>query len=190
MHYDTTGGTMTTTTITGPDDEAALPTVGDTLRLTDGTTARVLGAYDATLSRVLIGQDHAWQVTGPTGARVIGLTDIVAPQPGARCSECAGLNGAHGYVHVRHEQGGGGWNRPCSRIVTPEPATDDEQTAGATRVPVEIPGTDPDHVVARVLNAAINWENATQNATSLATMIEAGDALHAAVRAYIPLVTK
>lgn len=29
------------------------------------------------------------------------------------CPECGGTNGAHGVVHVRHPQGGGGTNRPC-----------------------------------------------------------------------------
>jgi hypothetical protein len=148
MHYDTTGGTMSTMTI-DPDDqnEPALPVMGTELRLHDGTTARVLQSYDPTLSRVMTGHDQAWQVTGPEGVRVIDMYDIAE------------------YV-------------------------EDEQTAGAALAPVEIPGTDTDHVVARVLNAAINWENATQNATSLATMIEAGDALHAAIRAYMPLVAK
>ena len=69
---------------------STLPAVGDTLRLTDGTTARVLGSYDQITSRLLIGQDHAWQVTGPIGARVIGLADMAAPRPEVRCPECAG----------------------------------------------------------------------------------------------------
>lgn len=30
-----------------------------------------------------------------------------------RCPNCGGLNGAHGFVHVRHPQGGGGSNLPC-----------------------------------------------------------------------------
>lgn len=29
------------------------------------------------------------------------------------CKLCGGLDGAHGLVHVRFEQGGGGMNRPC-----------------------------------------------------------------------------
>lgn len=41
-------------------------------------------------------------------------------QPGeARCPECGALGGAHGFVHVRYPQGGGGWNRPCSRRPAP-----------------------------------------------------------------------
>lgn len=74
--------------------------------------------------------------------------------------------------------------------------TEDEQTAAASLVPVEIPGTDPDHVVARVLNAAINWENAatdwdaSQRGTSMHTLFAATDALHAAIRAYMPMVAK
>jgi hypothetical protein len=54
------------TTITDPDDATApaLPVLDDELRLTDGTTARVLQRYDATLSRVMTGKDLAWQVTG------------------------------------------------------------------------------------------------------------------------------
>lgn len=44
---------------------------------------------------------------------------LVAEQPRAetRCPECAGLGGGHGFVHVRHETGGGGFNRPCSRAL-------------------------------------------------------------------------
>lgn len=53
-----------------------LPVRDDELRLTDGTTARVLQQYDETLSRVMTGQDAAWQVTGPTGARVITLDKV------------------------------------------------------------------------------------------------------------------
>ena len=33
---------------------------------------------------------------------------------GERCLECGGLDGAHGRVHTRYGNGGGG-NRPCSR---------------------------------------------------------------------------
>mgnify|MGYP003375895457 CR=1 FL=1 len=29
-----------------------------------------------------------------------------------RCPRCGGINGTHGYVHVRYGNGGGG-NRPC-----------------------------------------------------------------------------
>ncbi|WP_336653061.1 MULTISPECIES: hypothetical protein [unclassified Leucobacter] len=42
-------------------------------------------------------------------------TPTEVPQRDARCPECFELGGAHGSVHVRHPQGGGGWNRPCSR---------------------------------------------------------------------------
>lgn len=61
-----------------PDDPQApaLPVLDDELRLTDGTTARVLQRYDATLSRIMTGTDLAWQVTGPTGARVISQDDV------------------------------------------------------------------------------------------------------------------
>lgn len=53
-----------------------LPVIDDEVRLTDGTTARVLQRYDTTLSRIMTGKDDAWQVTGRTGARVISLADI------------------------------------------------------------------------------------------------------------------
>ena len=45
-----------------------------------------------------------------------------------RCPECGGLAGpdgvlSHGYVHVRHETGGGGMNRRCSQTPKPEEPT-------------------------------------------------------------------
>lgn len=64
-----------------------------------------------------------------------------------------------------------------------------DQAAGAARALVEIPGADGDHAAAAVLNAAIEWENASQNAFDVDTLIRAADELHAAVRAYLPLVT-
>lgn len=52
-----------------------LPTEGDELRLTDGTTARVLHArYDEHHAPDLAGK---WQVTGPGGARLVDADDIV-----------------------------------------------------------------------------------------------------------------
>lgn len=39
---------------------------------------------------------------------------IAARQAATRCSECGGLGGVHGLVHVRHDNGGGS-NRPCSK---------------------------------------------------------------------------
>lgn len=54
-----------------------LPVLGDELRLTDGTTARVLQQYDGIDARTIAGKDLAWQVTGPTGARVVTLDNIV-----------------------------------------------------------------------------------------------------------------
>lgn len=70
---------MTTTTPEiDPDDHnaRALPVLDDELRLTDGTTARVLRRYDSVDSRTMTGQSLAWQVTGPAGARVITLDDV------------------------------------------------------------------------------------------------------------------
>jgi hypothetical protein len=69
------------TTITpeiDPDDtnNLGLPVIDDEVQLHDGSTARVLRRYDATDSRTMTGRDHAWQATGPTGARVITLADI------------------------------------------------------------------------------------------------------------------
>lgn len=49
---------------------------------------------------------------------------------------------------------------------------------------------DPNHAVARVLNAAMNWENAARTAPASIEHMAAADALHAAVRAYLPLVAK
>lgn len=61
-----------------PDDPTALalPVIGDELQLRDGTTARVLQRYDNLTARTLFEMPQAWQVTGPDGARVIGLQDI------------------------------------------------------------------------------------------------------------------
>ncbi len=122
-------------TTTDPDDwnAPALPVLGDELRLTDGTTARVLQRYDETLSRVMTGQDRAWQVTGPTGARVITLDQVA------------------GYM-----------------------------VDGAT---------DVDHAAALVLNAALDWERACERGFMNEHMA-AADALHKAIRAYMPLVAE
>jgi len=59
-----------------PDDPAsmALPVIGDTVLLSDGTTARVLNRYDAREAPQIA---NKWQVTGPFGARVVGLDQIV-----------------------------------------------------------------------------------------------------------------
>jgi hypothetical protein len=67
----------------------------------------------------------------PTGRDYSGTTspDMITGVPPARCPECAGNNGAHGSVHVRHEAGGGGWNRPCSRSTTADELTEQDYEA-------------------------------------------------------------
>ena len=37
------------------------------------------------------------------------------------CPQCGGQNGAHGPIHVRHPQGGGGTNTRCPLDTRPEP---------------------------------------------------------------------
>lgn len=74
---------------------------------------------------------------------------------------------------------------------------DDEAAAGETRTVVLDPSsTDTDHVTARVLNAAMNWENALQRHDAGAhelhvhvDLLTAAHNLRAAVRSYMPLVT-
>lgn len=59
------------------------------------------------------------------------------------------------------------------------PETEDEQTASATRVPVELPGADGDHVLAHVLNAAIDWDTANARLAHDGGMIATVDAIRA-----------
>lgn len=75
----------------------ALPVIGDELQLRDGSTARVLHRYDAGAAPEIRNQ---WQVTGPFGARVIGLQDIEAinPRDGAPAAEQLGLSHAAALV--------------------------------------------------------------------------------------------
>lgn len=97
----------------------ALPVVGDELRLTDGTTASVLQRYDATLSRVMTGQDAAWQVTGPTGARVITLDKVA----GYLVDEATDVDHAAALVLNAALD----WERACERgFVTEHMAAADE----------------------------------------------------------------
>lgn len=42
--------------------------------------------------------------------------DVTGDTPEQRCPECGGLRGAHSTVHARYPEGGGGVNRPCSRM--------------------------------------------------------------------------
>jgi hypothetical protein len=112
---------ITTTTTTGPDDwnAPALPVLGDELRLTDGTTARVLQRYDGTTARVLTGQDRAWQVTGPTGARVITLHQVAR----YLADEATDVDHAAGLVLNAALD----WERACERgFVTEHMAASDE----------------------------------------------------------------
>jgi hypothetical protein len=109
------------TTITDPDDATApaLPVLDDELRLTDGTTARVLQRYDASLSRVMTGKDLAWQVTGPTGARVITLDQVA----GYLADEATDVDHAAALVLNAALD----WERACERgFVTEHMAAADE----------------------------------------------------------------
>jgi hypothetical protein len=125
------------------------PVQGDALRLTDGTTARVLRErYDENHAPDLAGK---WQVTGPTGARVVGAEQIV------------------GYA-------------------------EDDETAAAAHARVELPGADADHVLANVLNAALQWHQAHEHGDGTmaanAAITSAEDQLHAATRTYLPRIGK
>jgi hypothetical protein len=188
---------MSTTQHANPDDPTsmALPVLGDTVRLSDGTTATVLRRrYDSSEAPSIAGK---WQVSGPTGARVVGLDQIVgypddvawvrgqfdqAPAPQEVCPRCAGTNGRHGMVHQRY---GNGWgrNKPCPNTpVEPDIATMPDPAPD--QAPAELPADD---LVAGVLNAAMDWHAATQAGSFLDHCL-ASDALHAAVRAYLPVV--
>lgn len=103
------------------DDVATpeLPVPDDELRLTDGTTARVLQQYDETLSRIMTGQDAAWQVTGPTGARVITLDKVA----GYVADEASDVDHAAALVLNAALD----WERACERgFVTEHMAAADE----------------------------------------------------------------
>jgi hypothetical protein len=80
---------------------------------------------------------------------------------------------------------------------TPDPSDEmeDDRTVSASRVTVEVPGADTDHATALVLNAAIDVHQVHLDLqrdggtlTSSAKAYKAQDALHAAVRDYLPLV--
>lgn len=113
---------MTTTTPEiDPDDTTApaLPVLDDELRLTDGTTARVLQRYYGVTARTLTGHDLAWQVTGPNGARVISSDDIA----GYVADEASELD--HAAAHVLNAALD--WERACERgFVTEHMAAADE----------------------------------------------------------------
>ena len=54
-------------------------------------------------------------VNGEPALDFIDRVMIALPaSSGERCLECGGLDGAHGRVHTRYGNGGGG-NLPCSR---------------------------------------------------------------------------
>jgi hypothetical protein len=167
---------MTTTTDPNDPTAMALPVIGDLVRLTDGTEGRVMARSNV--------RTTAWRVqngdpfTGMGWSRWVELHEIAgypeaeAELAAAPCARCGGRNGRHGLVHTRHGNGGG-HNEPCPN--TPTPA----------ELPSELPAAD---VVAGVLNAAVNWHAATQAGGSFLGHAAAPDALHAAVRAYLPLV--
>lgn len=78
--------------------------------------------------------------------------------------------------------------------MTTTPAEDDMTTAERIS-PVEIPGADLTHVVANVLNKAIDWEKAHSHDEAgdmfaTAAMFKASDALSRAVRTYVATLTK
>lgn len=76
------------------------------------------------------GDDNSTHHLAPTGydggtrCRYCGKAPgTIRAEAEERCPDCGGLNGTHGVVHVRHDNGGG-HNRPCPQI----PAVEDEET--------------------------------------------------------------
>jgi hypothetical protein len=138
---------MHTTAHADPDDPTsmALPVMGDTVLLTDGTTSKIRSRVGNTWKVQDDITDHEHIVTID---QIAGYPDDVAwvrgqfepeqaPQQ-PRCPRCGGQNGAHVMVHRRHEQGGGGVNVPCphaaplSGIETRQPARTPLQWAEET----------------------------------------------------------
>ena len=63
-------------------------------------------------------QNRSWEtephMPDPEDAEGDDVQSLESADP-VRCPKCGGLDGAHGSVHTRYGNGGGG-NRPCSRI--------------------------------------------------------------------------
>lgn len=105
---------------TDPDDPTsmALPVIGDTVLLTDGTTSKIRSRVGNTWKVQDDLTDHEHIVTID---QIAGYPEDVAwvrgqfepaPAPQEVCPRCAGTNGRHGMVHQRY---GNGWgrNKPC-----------------------------------------------------------------------------
>ena len=69
------------------------------------------------------------------------------PADVVRCPSCAGTNGNHGYVHVRHGNGGG-HNEPCPR----SRPSHDPRCYQRTGVPADLPQTLCDCRVLRTID--------------------------------------
>lgn len=86
---------------------------------------------------------------------------------------------------------------PYDRMARELAPSDDDATTSETRTTVLDPSsTDVDHVTARVLNAAMDWENTLQRhnigahkAHVHSDLLIAAHNLRAAIRSYMPLVT-
>lgn len=192
---------MTTTTDPHDPTAMALPVIGDLVRLTDGTEGRVMARSNV--------RTTAWRVqngdpfTGTGWSRWVELHEIagypeaeqeldehrvkdalaaLTPGPEILTAEEAAeavsrMSCTCKTVNV------GGCLGGCTddRVADPQcPVHGDENQA-----PPELPADD---IVASVLNAAIDWHAATQAGGSFLDHAAAADALHAAVRAYLPLV--
>lgn len=95
----------------------AAPT-GTVMTLEDGTDTYYLWGTDDDGHRWLVNSGDIEVVPdAPIPDSRIDEPPADVARAEVRCPECASLNGAHGSVHIRHEAGGGGWNRPCSRAV-------------------------------------------------------------------------
>jgi hypothetical protein len=188
---------MHTTDHADPDDPTtmALPVIGDRVQLTDGDEGTVVARSQA--------RPLSWRVQdgdpehGVGWSRwvelheIAGYPDDVAwvrvqfqppPAPQEVCPRCAGTNGRHGMVHQRY---GNGWGRNTHCPNTPvEPGITTRPDPAPDQAPAELPA---DELVAGVLNAAMDWHAATQAGSFLDHCL-ASDALHAAVRAYLPVV--
>lgn len=182
-----------------PDAEArepGLPSMDDVLLLKDGTEARVLRRrYDDNDAPSIAGK---WQVTGPEGARVVGLDEIAsfkhAPNTSGLRAVVSGtgvrVEGPDGHQWFLSEFDLGGaralvntGQAEAHHVVAVRAW--DEQHAENT------------HAVARILNAAMNWEDALRaeaqpsgGLQAIERRLTAEDILRCEISAYMPLVAK
>lgn len=180
-----------------PDDEPrepGLPSLDDVLLLKDGTEARVLRRrYDENDAPSIAGK---WQVTGPEGARVVGLDEIAsfkhAPNTSGLHAEVTGTG-----VRVEGPDGQQWFLSPFD-LGGARALVNTGQAEAHHVVAVRAwDHAENNHSVARILNAAMNWENAMRaeakpsgGLQAIQARLIAEDVLRAEISAYMPIVAK